>query len=134
MGEWHPILAAVEGPTGTWRMIDPHGHEYGRVEIRRVMNGQQVAYKAIHAGHVIGWSHTLRVACLKVHMAFLSSLRPGGGPAADWGELTGNGRTRSPRGGTDAAASTSRHPDAAEPQRNPSSPGVARTSAPPTRT
>ena len=25
MGDWHPILAAVEGPTGVWRMIDPQG-------------------------------------------------------------------------------------------------------------
>lgn len=89
---WHPILAAVEGPTGTWRMVDPHGHEYGRVEIRRLPTGDHVLYKAIHAGELIGWATTLRVACLKVHLAFLSSLRPGGAPAADWGELTGNGR------------------------------------------
>ena len=44
MSEWHPVLAAVEGPTGIWRMVDPHGHEYGRVEIRRVMNGDQTDY------------------------------------------------------------------------------------------
>jgi len=94
MGEWHPVLAAVEGPTGVWRMVDPQGHEYGRIEIRRVMNGQQVMYKAIHRGDVIGWAHTLRLACYKVHMAFLGSMRPGGAPAADWGELTGNGRRR----------------------------------------
>ena len=90
--QWHPILAAVEGPTGTWRMIDPHGHEYGRVEIRRVSPGDRVMYKAVHDDEVIGWAGSLRVACFQVHMAFLSSLRPGGGPAADWGELTGNGR------------------------------------------
>lgn len=31
MGDWHPIMAAVEGPTGVWRMVDPTGVEYGRV-------------------------------------------------------------------------------------------------------
>ena len=90
--QWHPILAAVEGPTGTWRMIVPHGYEYGRVEIRRVPPEDRVVYKAVQGGELIGWSDTLRLACFRVHMAFLSSLRPGGGPAADWGELTGNAR------------------------------------------
>lgn len=83
---WHPIMAAVEGPTGTWRMIDPQGREYGRIEIRRVMNGGQVAYKAVHRGEVIGWSHTLRLACHKVHMANLAALGPSVGPVASWGE------------------------------------------------
>jgi len=25
MAQWHPILAAEEGPTGTWRLIDGTG-------------------------------------------------------------------------------------------------------------
>ncbi|MDF2562556.1 MAG: hypothetical protein K0R99_4002 [Microbacterium sp.] len=90
--KWHPIMAAVEGPTGVWRMIDPMGLEYGRVEIRRVMNGTDVRYKAIWRGDVIGWSTTLRDACYRVHDAFLRAHGPGGGPAADWGELSGNQR------------------------------------------
>lgn len=94
MAEWHPIMAAVEGPTGTWRMVDPHGREYGRVEIRRVMNGQQVAYKAVHRSEVIGWAHTLRLACHKIHMAHLATMGNTGPPAADWGEMTGNGPRR----------------------------------------
>ncbi|MCG7417364.1 hypothetical protein MHY30_07615 [Microbacterium sp. ACRRU] len=101
MTQWHPILAAVEGPTGVWRMIDPHGHEYGRVEIRRIQQADRVLYKAVHAGETIGWATTLCLACFQVHMAFLASLRPGGAPAADWGELTGNGR-RGDRGPRDA--------------------------------
>lgn len=36
MVDWHPIMAAVEGPTGVWRMVDPMGLEYGRVELRRI--------------------------------------------------------------------------------------------------
>lgn len=79
-------MSAVEGPTGTWRMVDPHGLEYGRIEIRRVMNGQQVAYKAIHRGEVIGWAHTLRLACHKIHMAHLATMGNPGPPVASWGK------------------------------------------------
>ncbi|MGN7969310.1 hypothetical protein [Microbacterium sp. 22296] len=94
MSDWHPIMAAVEGPTGTWRMVDPSGWEYGRVEIRRVMNGEQVAYKAVHRGDVLGWSHTLRLACYKIHMADLAKMGNPGPPAADWGDRTRNGRRK----------------------------------------
>lgn len=94
MSEWHPIMAAVEGPTGTWRMIDPQDREYGVIEIRRVMNGEQVAYRVIMRGEVIGWAHTLRLACHKVHVAYLATMGNPGPPAADWGEKTGNGRQR----------------------------------------
>lgn len=96
-GDWHPIMAAVEGPTGTWRMVAPDGQEYGRIEIRRVMNGEQVMYKATRGGDVLGWAATLRVACYKVHRAYLDAMAPGGGPKADWGELTGNARRHHPR-------------------------------------
>ena len=27
MADWHPILAAVEGLPGVWRMVDPAGDE-----------------------------------------------------------------------------------------------------------
>lgn len=97
MADWHPIMAAVEGPTGTWRMIAPDGEEYGVIEIRRVMNGEQVMYKATRRGEVLGWSTTLRLACQKVHGAYLAAMMPGGGPVADWGEMTGNARQRTPR-------------------------------------
>lgn len=85
MSEWHPIMAAVEGPTGTWRMIDPQDREYGVIEIRRVMNGEQVAYRVTMRGEVIGWAHTLRLACHKVHVTYLATMGNPGPPVADWG-------------------------------------------------
>jgi hypothetical protein len=83
-----------------WRMIDPSGTEYGRVEIRRVMNGTEVRYKTIWRGDVLGWATTLREACARLHDAFIRSHGPGRGPVADWGELTGHARrnpTQRPR-------------------------------------
>ncbi|MET0811600.1 MAG: hypothetical protein ABWY03_01010 [Microbacterium sp.] len=85
MGEWHPIMAAVEGPTGTWTMCDAHGDEYGRIEIRRVLNGTEVRYRAERAGELLGWDETLRRACERVHRAFLRAHGPQGGPVASWG-------------------------------------------------
>jgi len=86
VSEWHPIMAAVQGPTGTWRMIDAQGREYGVIEIRRVMNGEQVAYRANFRVEVIGSAHTLRLACHKIHVAYLATMGNPGPPAADWGE------------------------------------------------
>jgi hypothetical protein len=87
MGEWHPILAAVEGPTGVWRMIDPQGREYGRVEIRRVMGGSDTRYKAVSRGEVLGWATTLREACERVHGAYVRSHGPV--PFAGYPNLSG---------------------------------------------
>lgn len=89
MHTWHPLLAAVEGPTGTWTLTDAEGRTYGSIEIRRVMNGADVRYRASFRGEVIGWSTSLKLACEKVHQAFLRAHGPGGGPLADWG---GRGR------------------------------------------
>lgn len=85
MADWHPIMAAVEGPTGVWRMVDPSGHEYGRIEIRRVGDGE-VRYKALRRGDVLGWATTLREACMGVHRAELASRGPGGrsGAPEEW--------------------------------------------------
>ncbi|GAA3622936.1 hypothetical protein GCM10022200_01400 [Microbacterium awajiense] len=85
MQTWHPLLAAVEGPTGTWTLTDAAGRTYGTIEIRRVSNGTDVRYRASFRGEVIGWSTSLRLACEKVHQAFLRAHGPGGGPLADWG-------------------------------------------------
>lgn len=92
MADWHPILAAVEGPPGVWRMVAPDGREYGRIELRRVASGTELRYKATRRGEVLGWATTLREACHQLHAAFLAAHGPGGGPVADWGELTGNPR------------------------------------------
>lgn len=94
MADWHPILSAVEGPTGTWCMVDAQGREYGRIEIRRVMNGTDVRYRAVYRGDVIGWATSLRLACERVHGAFVRAHGPGGGPIADWGGLTRDAASR----------------------------------------
>ncbi|MBW9118901.1 hypothetical protein JNB63_02215 [Microbacterium trichothecenolyticum] len=91
MADWHPIMAAVEGPVGVWRMVDPMGREYGRVELRRVAGGE-LRYKAMSGGEVLGWASTLREACFRLHTAFLAAHGPGGGSVSDWGELTGHAR------------------------------------------
>lgn len=95
---WHPILAAVEGPTGTWRLTDSLGEQYGTVEIRRVMNGTDVRYRVSYRGEVIGWATSLRLACERVHQAFLRAHGPGTGAMADWGvPWRGSGERAAPR-------------------------------------
>jgi hypothetical protein len=89
MADWHPILSAIEGPTGVWRMLDASGREYGRIELRRVSHGTELRYKAVWRGEVLGWSVTLREACRRIHSAFLAAHGPSGGPIADWGSRRG---------------------------------------------
>lgn len=43
MAEWQSLFAAVENPAGTWRIIDPRGREYGRIDIRREPCGERSA-------------------------------------------------------------------------------------------
>ncbi|WP_439592627.1 hypothetical protein [Microbacterium sp.] len=81
---WHPLLAAQEGPTGTWTLVDAFDRVYGTIEIRRV-NATEVRYRASFRGEVIGWSTTLRLACERVHNEFLRNHGPNGGPIASWG-------------------------------------------------
>lgn len=81
---WHPILAAREGPTGTWQMVDGFDRAYGTIEIRRVDAGG-VRYRVSFKGEVIGWSTSLRLACERVHSEFLRQHGPNGGPIASWG-------------------------------------------------
>lgn len=85
---WHPLLAAQEGPTGTWTLADAFDRVYGTIEIRRV-NATDIRYCASFQGVVIGWSTTLRIACERVHDEFLRNHGPNSGPIASWGK---NGR------------------------------------------
>ncbi|KAA9110373.1 hypothetical protein [Microbacterium rhizomatis] len=64
--EWHPILTAQEGPTGTWRMLDPDGRVYGVIEIRRLNN--EIRYRAKLGDEVIGWATSLRLATHRTHL------------------------------------------------------------------
>lgn len=77
MGEWHPIMAAVEVAPAVWSMRDQF-REYGRIELRRTGDGPR--YRTEHEGVLIGWASTLRVACSHVHGAYLRSLSPSGHP------------------------------------------------------
>ena len=81
---WHPLLAAQEGPTGTWTLVDAFDRVYGAIEIRRV-NATEVRYRVSFRGEVIGWSSTLRLGCERVHGEFLRNHGPNGGPIASWG-------------------------------------------------
>ena len=85
MADWHPIMAAVEGPTGTWRMVDPDGREYGQIQIRRVEGGETILYRTERNGSVLEWASSLRLACWKIHGDMLAGLAPRGGPVAGWG-------------------------------------------------
>lgn len=75
---WHPIFAADEREPTIWTMVDSLSHEYGRIELRRTPDGPR--YRCEHAGEVIGWATTLRVATERVHQAYLRTHGPGGGP------------------------------------------------------
>jgi hypothetical protein len=78
-------------------MLDSSGKQYGSIEIRRVMNGTDIRYRATFRGEVIGWSTSLRFACEEVHRAFLRSHGPGGGPVAAWGSRDAGARAQSDR-------------------------------------
>lgn len=79
---WHPILAAREGPVGTWKMVDPSGHEYGLVRLVRV-DGVPT-YRAEYAGSHLGYGGSLRLACERVHDAYLRAHGPRSGAAAQY--------------------------------------------------
>lgn len=78
--KWHPIMAAVEGPPLTWRMLDTYGREYGRVRVVRV-DGEPT-YRAEFRGEHLGYESTLRVAVERVHSVFIRAHTPGGAAAA----------------------------------------------------
>lgn len=86
MPDWHPMLAAVEISPGTWHMVEPAGKRYGTIEIRRTVDG--IRYRAVHhAGdgdRLLGWGTSLRLACERVHRAYLSAMSPASGPNEGW--------------------------------------------------
>ena len=86
MPDWHPILAADEVTPGTWHMVDPSGRRYGVIEIRRTADG--IRYRAeYHGGDgaiLLGWGTSLRLACARVHRAYLSAMSPASGPNEGW--------------------------------------------------
>ena len=81
--EWHPVIDAVEGPTGAWHLLDASGARIGRIELRRVMNGAELRYRVEFRGDVIGWAVNLRTACERLNQAYLRTHGPGGGAMAE---------------------------------------------------
>lgn len=88
---WHPLLAAVEIEPAVWSLRDQQG-EYGRVALRRTKDGPR--YRCEHRGTLIGWATSLRVACERVHGAYLAAHGPGAG--AGYPDLNPSGRGDGP--------------------------------------
>jgi len=78
VGEWHPIMAAVEKVPATWDLVDPGGRVYGRVELRRTADGPR--YRCSRDGEVLGWATSLRLACARLHDRELRAHGPGAAP------------------------------------------------------
>src|SRR5690606_37721780 len=71
--KWHPIEQLREPSPGLWVMPDPVGEEYGRVELRRVNDGE-LRYKVTFQGELLGWAGSLRYGAERLHARYLASL------------------------------------------------------------
>jgi hypothetical protein len=89
VGDWHPILVAVELSPGHWEMRAQYGMKYG--DVRIVKRGDDVGYRAIvlpvgsDRPFVVGYYRTLKAAVTAVRGRWTASHGPGGPPAASWG-------------------------------------------------
>ncbi len=90
---WHPFLATVEHPTGTWTLTTPDGEPYGRVEIRR--QGEIVFYRCWFREAELNPQPTLRAATMLVHRAYIATLSPGPPPGGIYPNLKGGIGSRS---------------------------------------
>lgn len=73
---WHPLLAAQEGPVGTWRMIDSLGTQYGLIRLVR-LNGEP-RYRTEFRGVLLGYGGSLSSSCERIHHALVAAAAPGG--------------------------------------------------------
>lgn len=79
-GEWHPLLAAEEGPVGTWTMRSPDGAPYS--VIRQLEIGGEQGYRAVtwaarsEDRALVGYYRTLRAAAMAAHRRHLSTHGP----------------------------------------------------------
>jgi hypothetical protein len=79
-GEWHPLLAAVEGPVGTWTMTTPDGSAYGIIRLLEL--GGEQGYRAVTWAErsadrqLVGYYRTLRAAAMAAHRRYLASHGP----------------------------------------------------------
>lgn len=74
---WHPVLAAIEGPPGAWR-ISAQFEFYGWIRIVRVAG--EVGYRAeAEDGAMFGCFTNIRAAAFALHGQFVRSHgQPGG--------------------------------------------------------
>lgn len=89
---WHPLLATVEGPALTWRMLDPDGREYGVIRLVRLAGEPKC--RAEFRGQHLGYGGTLRAACEHVHREYIAAPAPRGGQAAGYSIHTPNAPSR----------------------------------------
>jgi hypothetical protein len=88
VGEWHPILAAVEDQPGVWRMVAQYGRCYGIVCL--VKRGKEVGYRATTWAEraeeieLVGYFRTLRAATWAVHYRYIRSHSPTGFAPDPW--------------------------------------------------
>lgn len=87
MPDWHPLLAAVENPPGTWTMLDPDNRPYGTVQI--VRRDGDICYRVNALNRHAGYTNTLRLACERIHHAFIASHSPGPPPGGIYPDLNG---------------------------------------------
>ncbi len=74
---WHPMLAAIEGPPGVWRMTAQFEH-YGWVRIVRIRD--QVGYRAeLEDGLLLAHFTSLRAGASALHAHFLAEHSRAGG-------------------------------------------------------
>lgn len=74
---WHPVLAAIEGPPGVWRMTAQFEF-YGWIRFVRIAD--QVGYRAENEdGQLFGYFTNIRAAAFALHVEFVTEhARPGG--------------------------------------------------------
>lgn len=79
MADWHPIQQLQEPSPGVWVIPDPLKKEYGRIELRRVNDGE-LRYKVTFHGELLGWAGSLRYGAERLHAHYIRSLGPQGAP------------------------------------------------------
>jgi hypothetical protein len=89
VGDWHPILAAVEITPAHWEMRDQYGNKYGDICLvrRRGMLGYRAMVLRPGSTVVIevDFANTLLDAVKVVHAVWVRNHGVAGGPHSSWG-------------------------------------------------
>ena len=76
-GDWHPVLAAVEGPSGTWTMTAPDGRAYAVIVLLEL--GGERGYRVVtwaeqsEDRRLVGYRTTLQAASWIAHRRYLAA-------------------------------------------------------------